>query len=109
MTVKEWLSLNWKVGAFSFGGGGRAIYYQDALVEKSAELSDDEFYEAATITQLVPGPNLVNLAVYLGIRLVGFSWMLAGFALLCLPGALLGILFYRVIDLNNPAIMLVFK
>lgn len=109
MTKKEWVQLNWKVGAFSFGGGGRSIYFQDALVEKSTELSEDEFQEAATITQLVPGPNLVNLAMYLGIRLVGLKWMFLGFLVLCVPGALFGILFFEVINLDNPITMLLFK
>lgn len=109
MTVKEWLVLNWKIGALSFGGGGRAIYYQDALVDKSSVLTEDEFNEGTTITQLVPGPNLVNLGMYIGLSVVGFGWMVVGFFLLCLPGALLGIGFYEVVDLNNPFIMKLFK
>ncbi len=109
MSPRDWLKLNWKVGALSFGGGGRAIYFHDALVQNSAELSDDEFQEGNTISQLVPGPNLVNLSTYLGMQLVGWRFMLVGFFLLCIPGAVIGIAFYELIDLNNPTMMLLFK
>jgi chromate transport protein ChrA len=109
MTVKDWLVLNWKIGALSFGGGGRAIYYQEALVEKSTVLTEDEFHEGTTITQLVPGPNLVNLGMYIGLSVVGLKWMIAGFFLLCLPGSLLAVGILEAIDLNNPLVMRLFK
>jgi chromate transporter len=109
MIVKDWLVLNWKIGALSFGGGGRAIYYQEALVEKSTVLTEDEFHEGTTITQLVPGPNLVNLGMYIGLSVVGFRWMLLGFFLLCLPGALLAVGILEIMDLRNPLTMMLFK
>jgi len=109
MNAKNWLVLNFKIGALSLGGGGRAIYYHEGLVKTTKVITDDEFQEAATITQLVPGPNLVNLGIYLGMRLVGWKWMLLGFFLLCLPGAIAGALFIGVVDLNDPNIMLLFK
>ena len=109
MTAKEWLVLNLKIGALSFGGGGRAIYYQDALVQKSSELSEDEFNEATTVTQLVPGPNLVNLAIYFGLVLTGLGGMLAGFFLLCLPGAVLAIGILNLVDLKQPITAMLFK
>lgn len=106
---RDWLYLNWKIGAYSFGGGGRAVYFLDELVVKSKVVTEEEFREAATITQLIPGPNLVNLASYIGTHLVGKWWMLVGLLLLCLPGSLLGILFIEGFDLNNFYVMTLFK
>lgn len=80
-TFREFLLI----GCTSFGGG-RATYFQDALVRRRRWLSDEEFLEAVAVSQVLPGPNIGNLAAYLGQKLRG--WQGALIAVLCLtvPG-----------------------
>ncbi len=75
------------IGVTSFGGG-RAAYFQDALVTRRKWVTDEEFLEAVAVSQVLPGPNIGNLSAYLGQRLRG--WIGAVIALLCLtvPGGL---------------------
>lgn len=74
------------IGAISFGGG-RAAYFHDELVRRRGWISDEEFLEAVAVSQVMPGPNIGNLAAYLGQRLHGATG--AALAVLCLvaPGA----------------------
>ena len=58
------------VGATSFGGGLTG-HLRRALVEDRRWLTDDEFLEALSVAQAVPGPNAINLAIYAGWRLRG--------------------------------------
>ena len=65
------------------------MLYEEAVVQRRGWLSAAEFEEVLTIAQLLPGPNLVNLAAYLGYRLVGPVLAVLGVLCLCLPGALM--------------------
>jgi chromate transporter len=58
------------VGATSFGGGLTA-HLRRALVEDMRWLTNDEFLEALSVAQAVPGPNAINLAIYSGWRMRG--------------------------------------
>lgn len=87
-----WVWINLRIGALSFGGAGRMILFQDAVVKQRRWLSEEEFLECLTVAQLLPGPNLVNLAAYLSQRLFGGlgATVLAVLALV-IPGALLSV------------------
>lgn len=74
------------IGSTSFGGG-RAAYFQDALVKRRRWLTDDEFLEAVAVSQILPGPNIGNLAAYLGQRLRGGRGALIAALCLTVPGA----------------------
>jgi chromate transporter len=67
-------------------GGGRAAFFYEALVVRRRWLRTDEFVQDYTLAQLLPGPNVSNLAITLGHRLAGFPG--AGWALLAVivPG-----------------------
>ena len=67
-------------------GGGRAAFFYEALVVQRRWLRIDEFMQDYTLAQLLPGPNVSNLAIALGHRLRGFGG--AGWALLAVivPG-----------------------
>lgn len=67
-------------------GGGRAAFFYEALVVQRRWLRTDEFVQDYTLAQLLPGPNVSNLAIALGHRLAGFPG--AGWALLAVivPG-----------------------
>ncbi len=74
------------IGATSLGGG-RSTYFQDAFVRRRKWLTDEEFLEAVAVSQILPGPNIGNLAAYTGQKLGGARG--AALAVLCLtlPGA----------------------
>jgi chromate transporter len=77
-----------RIGLTSFGGG-RALFFYDELVRRRRWLRESAFLEGLALCQLLPGPNIANLAVYLGQRLHG-PWGAFVAALgLILPGALL--------------------
>jgi chromate transporter len=59
-----------EIGARSFGGA--AAWAREVLVERRGWLGDAEFTEALGLGQVVPGPNVVNLAVHLGDRFRGW-------------------------------------
>lgn len=89
--AREWLKINAKIGALSFGSVSRITLYQEELVERRQWLSAMEFQEALTLAQILPGPNLINACICLSLR--WFSLWTTGAALLCvaLPGAILAI------------------
>lgn len=60
-------------------GGGRAAFFYEALVVRRRWLRTDEFLQDYTLAQLLPGPNVSNLAIALGHRLAGLpgaTWAL---------------------------------
>ena len=59
-----------RIGALSFGGGLIAWMHREA-VETRRWLSDQEFLSGLAICQVLPGGNMVNMSLYLGIRLRG--------------------------------------
>jgi chromate transporter len=67
-------------------GGGRAAFFYEALVVRRRWLTTAEFLQDYTLAQLLPGPNVSNLAITLGHRLAGLPG--AGCALLAVivPG-----------------------
>jgi chromate transporter len=83
------------VGATAFGGGGSA-HIQNAVVTRRAWLSEDEFLEAYTLSQTLPGPIFSNLAVQVGSRLAGWRGGLAAMIGVSLPGAALILLLATV-------------
>jgi len=91
LTPWAWLRVNLAIGTLSFGSGSRIVLYEEAVVQRNGWLTEREFEEVLTIAQLLPGPNLVNLAAYLGYRLVGPVLSVLGVLCLCLPGALLAV------------------
>lgn len=76
------------------GFGGVLPWAQRALVEQKRWLARDDFVELLAFAQLLPGPNVVNLALMVGDRF--FAWRgavvsLAG--MLLLPAALVMTMF----------------
>ena len=65
----SWLALQ--------GFGGVLAVAQRELVEKKRWLSRDEFIEEWAVAQLMPGPNVINLAIALGSRYFGWrgAWV----------------------------------
>jgi chromate transporter len=60
-----------RISLSSFGG---AIFWaRRELIERLGWLTEREFVEIYTIGQLLPGPNVLNLAVMVGYRFAGWS------------------------------------
>lgn len=107
-SIRTWLWVNLKIGALSFGSVSRTVLFQDELVAKRSWLSPEDFQESLTIAQVLPGPNLVNLAVCLGFRLFSPGVALAGLVPLVTPGAFLAVLVGVWVPLDNPGIRALF-
>jgi chromate transporter len=71
-------------------GGGLSAWAQRVLVERRRWLDEDEFLSALTLCRLLPGPNQVNMAVYVGAKFRGVSGALAAVGgLVVVPTAIL--------------------
>ena len=69
-------------------GGGRSAYFYQAFVVRRRWVTDAEFVQGLTLSQLLPGPTISNLAVALGHRLRGAVGAACAWLALLLPGAL---------------------
>jgi chromate transporter len=54
------------------GFGGVLAVVQRELVEKKGWLTKEEFVEEWAVAQIMPGPNVINLAITLGARYFGW-------------------------------------
>ncbi len=62
------------------GNGGVHAVAQRELVERKGWLSREEFVEMLALSQVLPGPNIVNLALMLGDRFFGLKGAFAAVA-----------------------------
>jgi chromate transporter len=62
------------------GFGGVTPWARRMLVEERRWLDPDEFTDVLSLCQLLPGPNIVNIAVCVGARFDGVRGALAAFA-----------------------------
>ena len=84
------LALAFLVIALASFGGGLSAWAQRVLVDRRRWMDQDEFLSALTLCRLMPGPNQVNMAVYVGTRFGGLAGMLAAVAgLVVVPTAIL--------------------
>ena len=67
-----WLALQ--------GFGGVLVVVQRELVERKQWLTHEEFVEDWAVAQVLPGPNVVNLALMFGGRMFGLPGALAALA-----------------------------
>lgn len=81
-----------KIGLFSFGGGLTGWVYQE-FVLRTRLLEEDDFSSSLAISQMLPGANVVNLAICIGEQLRGPLGSIA-----CFLGILVGP-FFAVIAL----------
>ncbi|MDX2166053.1 MAG: chromate transporter [Deltaproteobacteria bacterium] len=76
--------------ALSSFGGGLSAWTRRIVIEERRWMTDEQFLTALTITRLFPGPNQVNMAIYVGARFRGLPGALAALAgLLGVPLAIL--------------------
>jgi chromate transporter len=63
-------SVFFRVGMASFGGSTAAFLYRE-VVQTRRWMSEEEFLAALTLSQVMPGANPVNMALYVGSQLRG--------------------------------------
>jgi len=73
------------LGLTSFGGGLPA-HLRRVAVRKRGWLTEEEFLEALALAQVMPGPNVVNLSIYIGRRLRGLPGALTAVGAVVGPG-----------------------
>ncbi|MCX5966859.1 MAG: chromate transporter [Cyanobacteria bacterium] len=79
--------------ALSAFGGGLSAWSQRIVVEQRGWLSNEEFLTGLTVARLFPGPNQINMAVYIGAAFRGLSGALVALAgMLLVPFSLLMLL-----------------
>lgn len=78
--------------------------FERALVQDTQSLTAEEFQETLTLAQVLPGPSLVSMTMYLGQRLFGTTFGLLGVVCLCLPGALWATLVVRWVPFERPIV-----
>jgi chromate transporter len=79
--------------ALSAFGGGLSAWSQRIVVEERRWLSNEEFLTGLTVARLFPGPNQINMAVYVGTFFHGLRGALVALAgMLLLPFTLLMVL-----------------
>lgn len=71
------------ISSTSFGGGQKASIRQ-AVVSRGW-IDRDEFMDGLELGQVLPGPNILNLAIYCGQRVRGFAGAVAAFLGASLP------------------------
>lgn len=73
------------IGAFTIGGGVAMVpIIEHEVVENKKWICYEDFIEALTVAQSLPGPLAVNISVYIGLKIKGFRG-----ALFCTLGAVL--------------------
>ena len=86
-----------QIGAFSFGGGYAAMpLIQNQVVQLHPWLSQSEFTDLITISQMTPGPIAINSATFVGTRIAGMPGALAATAGCVLPSCILVTLLAKI-------------
>ncbi len=107
-TLGEVAGLFLKLGTISFGGPAAhiALMEQEAVVRRRW-LSRDHFLDQLATTNLVPGPNAVEMASHIGFVRAGWRGLIAGGVGFTLPAALislaLGVVYVRLGTLPQAA------
>jgi chromate transporter len=84
--LKVWL----KIGLMSFGGpAGQIAMMHRMLVEERKWIDEQRYLSALNFCMLLPGPEAMQLATYVGWRMHGLKGGLAAGLLFVLPGALI--------------------
>ena len=86
----------------SFGGGQKASI-RKSVVRQRSWISEDDFLEGLELAQIMPGPNLTNLVVYVGHRVRGWAGALTAFLAVSIPPFAIilavGAIYFRIKDI----------
>src|SRR5436305_6584377 len=77
------------LGLIGFGGGLSVLAsIESHVVTRKRWLTDREFSNAVTVSQMLPGGAAANAIAYIGLRFGGWRGALLGYTGFCLPGLL---------------------
>ena len=89
--------------ALSAFGGGLSAWSQRIVVEQRRWMTNEQFLTGLTVARLFPGPNQINMAVYIGAQFRGLPGALVALAgMLLVPFTLLmalGVVYFWVHEL----------
>ncbi|MFO7478990.1 MAG: chromate efflux transporter, partial [Methyloceanibacter sp.] len=89
-SFREAVTVWAKIGVVSFGGpAGQIALMHRLLVEERRWIGEQQFLHALNFCMLLPGPEAMQLATYVGWRLHGTLGGLSAGLLFVLPGALI--------------------
>lgn len=92
--------------ALSAFGGGLSAWSQRIVVEQRHWMTNEQFLTGLTVARLFPGPNQINMAVYIGTHFRGLAGAFVALSgMLLIPFTLLmllGVVYFRCHEL--PAI-----
>jgi chromate transporter len=90
----EVTALFLKLGTIGFGGPAATIaMMEEEVVERRKWLSHQQFLDLVGMTNLIPGPNAVEMALHLGLLRAGWlGFLLAGLAFI-FPAAIISLFF----------------
>jgi chromate transporter len=75
--LREVAGLFLRLGALGFGGpAAHTAMMRDEVVRRRGWIDDDEFLELLGATNLIPGPNSTELAIYLGSKRAGWRGLI---------------------------------
>ena len=86
--------------AFSAFGGGMSLWSHRIIVERRHWMTSESFVTGLTVARLFPGPNQINMSVYIGSTFKGVPGSLAATAgIILFPFTflmLLGLIYFQV-------------
>lgn len=89
-------------GCLCFGGGFALVpmYVQDFVGDSAPflQLTESDFSNLLSLTQITPGPIGINGATFLGYKLYGFVGAVASSLALVLPGFVFSLLTFKSVD-----------
>ena len=92
--LKEVALLFLRLGTTAFGGPAAYIaMMQDEVVRRRHWLTDAEFLDRLSASNLIPGPTATELAVHIGYRQAGVAGLLLAGTCFIVPAALISLLF----------------
>jgi len=96
-----------RVGFFSFGGGMAALpLIEKEVVDTFHWLSNGEFLELITLSELTPGPIGINCATFTCFKVGGIGGSLAATSAFCLPSIfLVSLIFHSLSYFEENAIV----
>ena len=76
--ILEIFAVFFKIGVFTIGGGYAMLpIIQKEVVETKEWMDDEEFLDALSLTNSLPGPLAINSATFVGYRVCGVKGALA--------------------------------
>jgi chromate transporter len=92
--LKEISLLFLKLGCIAFGGPAAHIaIFEREIINKRNWLSHEHFMDLIGLTNLIPGPNSTEMAIYIGKERAGYPGMLLAGICFILPAMLLTMVF----------------